>query len=82
MWYVFFNVSSIKVVQTLANNSTPPHYSKNIRYSAIIRGRIVGRIVAQYSTRGRVENLHFRRMNEWMNESFILFSQKRHNGAV
>ena len=36
--------------QTLANNSTPPRYSKNIHYSAINRGQIVGQIVAQYST--------------------------------
>ena len=36
------------VQQTSANNLTPPSYSKNIRYSAIIQGRIVGRIVAQY----------------------------------
>ena len=41
--------------QTSANNSTPPRYSKNIPYSAIIRGRIV----AQYSTRSRVEYLSF-----------------------
>ena len=39
------------VVQTLVNNSTRPCYSKNIRYSAINWGRIVGRLVAQYSTR-------------------------------
>ena len=50
------------VCQTLANNSTPPRYSKNIWYSAIIRGRIVGQIVAQYLTRGRVEYLYFRRI--------------------
>ena len=36
--------------QTSANNSTPPGYSKNIWYWAIIWGRIV----AQYSTWGRV----------------------------
>ena len=36
--------------QTSANNSTSPRRSKNIWYSAIIRGRIVGRIVVQYST--------------------------------
>ena len=42
-------------VQTSANNSTPPPYSKDIRYSVIIRGRIVGQIVDQYSTQGRPE---------------------------
>ena len=41
--------------QTSANNSTPPRYSKNIWYSGIIRGQIVGRIVAQYSTQPQVE---------------------------
>ena len=45
--------------QTSANNSTPPRYSKNIWYSAIIRGRI-GQIVAQYFTRPRVGYLYFR----------------------
>ena len=43
----------INIFQTSANNSTPPRYSKFFRYSAIIRGRIV----TQYSTRGRVEYL-------------------------
>ena len=42
--------------QISANNSTPPRYSKNIRYSAITRGRIVGR----YLTRDQVEYLYFR----------------------
>ena len=46
------------IKQTLANNSTPPRYSKNIRYSAIIWGRIVGQILVQYSTRPRVEYLY------------------------
>ena len=32
--------------QSSANNSTPLRYLKNIRYSANIRGRIVGRLVA------------------------------------
>ena len=48
--------------QTSANNSTPPRYSKNIPYSAIIRGRMVGLIVAQYLTRGRVRYLYYRRI--------------------
>ena len=30
------------VDQTSANNTTPPRYSKNIQYSAIIPGQIVG----------------------------------------
>ena len=47
-------------VQTSANKLTPPCYSKNIQYSAIIRGRIVGRIVAQYSTPPWVKYLYFR----------------------
>ena len=34
--------------QSLANNSTPPCYSKNIWYSAIIRGWMVGQIVVWY----------------------------------
>ena len=46
--------------QTSGNNSTPPRFSKNIQFTAIIRGRIVGRIVAQYSTRPPVEYLYFR----------------------
>ena len=40
--------------QTSTNNSTPPCYSKNIRYSPIIRGWIVGRLVAQYLTRPKL----------------------------
>ena len=44
--------------QTSANNSTPPRYLKNIWYSAIIQGQIVGQIVAQYSTWPRVEYLY------------------------
>ena len=47
-------------IQTLANNLTLPRYLKNIWYSAINWGRIVGRLVAQYSTRGRVDYLYFR----------------------
>ena len=44
--------------QTLANNSTPPGYLKIFQYSAIIRGRIVGRIVARYLTWPQVEYLY------------------------
>ena len=55
--------------QTSAINSTLPRYSKYIRYSAIIRGRIVGRIVAQYSTRGRVKYLYFKRIWQIVVES-------------
>ena len=44
----------------------PASLFKNIRYSAIIRGRIVsrivGRIMAQYLTRPRVEYLYFRQI--------------------
>ena len=61
--FVFFDpIGQVKtgLDQTSANNSTPPRYSKNIQNSAIIRGRIVGLIVAQYSTRPRVEYLYFR----------------------
>ena len=53
----FYLVSYIDKRQTLANNSTPPRFLKNIWYSGIIRGRTVGQIVAQYSTRPRVEYL-------------------------
>ena len=40
--------------QISPNKSTLPRYSKYIQYSAIIRGQIVGQLVAQYSTRPSV----------------------------
>ena len=55
-------LTNFVIYQTLANNSTLPRYSNNIRYSAIIRGRIVGRIVVPYSTRPWVEYLYFWRL--------------------
>ena len=50
-------LKSVTNMQVSAKDSTPLCYSKKNRYSANIRGRIVGRIVGRYSTRGQVEYL-------------------------
>ena len=46
-----FRTVSSWFYQTLANNLTSPCYSKNIRYSANTRVRIVSQIMVQYATR-------------------------------
>ena len=45
-----YEVLYYSLPNTKHKNSTPPRYLINIRYSAIIRGPIVGQRVAQYLT--------------------------------